>query len=96
MTADADGNHTVVFNVTGADYLCTYYIGSGEYTENVVMTTVKNGAEFDAYGYQFAEVVDGKATVTFEANSYKTHFYGCAYNIVNGAVSEVGATTVAP
>lgn len=94
VTADADGNHTVVFNVTGADYLCTYYIGSGEYTENVIMTTVKNGAEFYAYGYQFAEVVDGKATVTFEANSYKTHFYGCAYNIVNGAVSEVGATTV--
>lgn len=89
VTDDEEGNHVVVFDVVGATHVCAYDFGNADAVASVENATVKG----NQYGYSYIEVVDGKATVTFKKNDYKSYFYGCAYNVENGIVTEIGAKT---
>lgn len=94
-TLSEDGkNYTVVVNVTGATKVMGYNITHSDYNlSQFPLNVCVNGHKTSYYGYQMADVVDGQAVLTFAKNSYKKNYYVAAYNVSNGAVSNICKTS---
>ena len=93
---DAARTCTAVFSVTGSDKLvaqCGYDGGKASFEGNVITYAANKG---NSYSFKYADVVDGKATVTF-TNVYGTYMvvYATAYTVVDGAVTALAAETQA-
>ena len=93
---DAEGvNYTVTVNVTGATKVMGYNLTDSEYyQEQFPLNVCKNGHKASYYGYQMADVVDGKAVLTFAKSTYKKDYYVAAYNVTDGVVSAISAEFV--
>lgn len=99
-----DGEYTAVLSVTGATKVAGYHVStplnedgsvnveSEEYNNSYIAKNIvtKPGV---FYACQWADVVDGKVTVTFSQNDYKKDYYVWGYNVdEDGAVVELQAT----
>ena len=93
-----DGKYTAVLNVTGATKIVGWNqtaqedeeaeLSNRAYAAKYIVT--KTGTY---YSYQWVDVVDGKATVTFSKNDYKKDYYVWGYNVDSeGAVTGLQAT----
>lgn len=93
---DAEGkNYTVTVNVTGATKVMGYNIKQSDYnSEQFPLNVCKNGHKASYSGYQMADVVDGKAVLTFAKSTYKKDYYVAAYNVTDGVVSAISAEFV--
>lgn len=93
---DAEGkNYTVTVNVTGATKVMGYNIKHSDYnSEQFPLNVCKNGHKASYSGYQMADVVDGKAVLTFAKSTYKKDYYVAAYNVTDGVVSAISAEFV--
>ena len=99
-----DGVYTAVFSVKGAtkvvgNNMSTIYNEDGTIDEESeagnLAYAVKNIVSKPGvyYAYQWVDVVDGKATVTFNSSSYKKDYYVWGYNVdEDGAVIGLQAT----
>ena len=92
----ADKTYTAVFNVTGAAKLAgtnlTDNPDNREYNVNTYekYLVTKPGVY---YSFNWVDVVDGKATVTFAESTYKKDYFVWGYNVdENGAVTDIQAT----
>ena len=85
--------YTVTVSVNGATKVMGYnikYDPQNTYNwDNFPNTVCVNGHKASYYGYEMADVVDGKATLTFSYNSYKNDYYVAAYNVTDGVVSSM-------
>lgn len=94
----ADGNYTAVLNVTGATKIGGYNMTTQdeeEYEADNIASMSKNVATKAGvyYGFQWVDVADGKATVTFPENDYKKDYYVWGYNVdADGVVTSLSAT----
>lgn len=95
-TLSDDGkNYVVTVNVTGATKVMGYNITDNEDAKTSFLSNVcVNGHMTSFYGYQFADVTDGKAVLTFAKSMYKKNYYVAGYNVTNGEVSAVSANIV--
>lgn len=93
---DAEGkNYTVTVNVTGATKVMGYNLTHSDYYYGQFPLNVcKNGHKASYSGYQMADVVDGKAVLTFAKSTYKKDYYVAAYNVTDGVVSAISAEFV--
>lgn len=93
---DAEGkNYTVTVNVTGATKVMGYNLTHSDYYyEQFPLNVCKNGHKASYSGYQMADVVDGKAVLTFAKSTYKKDYYVAAYNVTDGVVSAISAEFV--
>lgn len=93
---DAEGkNYTVTVNVTGATKVMGYNITRSDSTsKQFPLNVCKNGHKASYSGYQMADVVDGKAVLTFAKSTYKKDYYVAAYNVTDGVVSAISAEFV--
>lgn len=91
-----DNVYTAVLNVTGATKLAGINASDDpEYREDNIAYYEKNLVTMPGvyYAFNWVDVVDGKATVTFTANSYKKDYFAWGYNVdENGAVADIQAT----
>ncbi len=90
---DAEGkNYTVTVKVAGASKVMGYNITHSEYNYGQFLVNVAvNGHKASYAGYQFVDVVDGEAVLTFAKNDYKKDYYVAAYNVENNVVSAISA-----
>ena len=84
MTKDADNNVTVVFNVTGASKIAVYPYYSSSLPAAFRVNIVSYGVTANYSSYAWADVVDGKATVTYQSSNDYVFF--SAYNVAAGEV----------
>lgn len=93
---DAEGTtYTVTVNVTGAAKVMGYNVTHSEYNlSSFPVNVAVNGHKTSYYGYQMADVVDGKAVLTFAKSTYKKDYYVAAYNVAEGVVSEISETSL--
>ena len=89
MTKDADNNVTAVFNVTGATKVAVYPYYSATQPAAFRLNVLSAGVTGNYTGMTFADVVDGKATVSFKSSNDNLFF--TAYNIEAEAVSSLMA-----
>ena len=87
MTKDADNNVTAVFNVTGATKVAVYPYYSATQPAAFRLNVLSAGVTGNYTGMTFADVVDGKATVSFKSSNDNLFF--TAYNIEAEAVSSL-------
>lgn len=91
----ADNMYTAVLNVTGATKIVGYNLSTNsneEYELNNINYFYKNiVTKTNKYSsYQWVDVVEGKATVTFKSSSSKKDYYVVGYNVDEaGVVTEV-------
>ena len=91
---DDDGkNYTVTVKVKGASKVMGYNITHSDYNYGQFPVNVAiNGHKASYSGYQFVDVVDGQAVLTFAKSQYKKDYYVAAYNVDNNVVSAISAT----
>ena len=86
MTKDAENNVTVVLNVTGA----TRVVGLPSYNgavQSAFLTNIMSyGVKMNYSSYAWAEVVDGKATLTYQSSNGYLVF--SAYNVYETSVTD--------
>lgn len=87
ITKDADNNVTAVFNVTGADKVVVYPYYSSSEPSAFRINILTSGVACNYNGYYYADVVDGKATVTYTSSN--DYLYYSAYNVVAEEVAEL-------
>ncbi|MBR5836320.1 MAG: hypothetical protein IKY66_09200 [Bacteroidales bacterium] len=99
-----DGTYTAVLSVTGATKIAGYNVSTPMNEDGTVdvESEAYNNAYISKYiatkpgvyySCQWADVVDGKATVTFSQSSYKKDYYVWGYNVdEDGAVVELQTT----
>jgi hypothetical protein len=90
ITKDADNNVTAVFNVTGASKVAVYPYYSANQPGAFRLNVLSAGVIGKYSGLTFADVVDGKATVTYNSSNDNLFFIG--YNVADGAVSGIMPT----
>jgi hypothetical protein len=95
VPTEVDGkikSYTVTVKVSGGAKVMGYNITNTESSQNTFFSNLcKNGHLASYYGYQFADVEDGKAVLTFDYNAYKKDYLVAAYNVEGGMVSAVSA-----
>lgn len=95
VPTEVDGkikSYTVTVKVSGGAKVMGYNITNSESSQNTFFSNLcKNGHLASYYGYQFADVEDGKAVLTFDYSSYKKDYLVAAYNVEDGMVSAVSA-----
>jgi hypothetical protein len=85
-------SYTVTVKVSGGAKVMGHNITNTESSQNTFFSNLcKNGHLASYYGYQFADVEDGKAVLTFDYNAYKKDYLVAAYNVEGGMVSAVSA-----
>ena len=89
MTKDADNNVTAIFNVTGATKVAVYPYYSASQPAAFRLNIISGGVAGNYSGMTFADVVDGKATVTFKTSN--DNLFYSAYNVEAEAVSSLMA-----
>ena len=92
-TANAN-EYTVTLNVAGASKVAVWSNYSG-YTSNFESSVVANAAGTAPSGYQFIDVVDGKAVATVANLGNYRCLYATAFEVTDGALSALAKTTLA-
>ena len=87
ITKDESNNVTAVFNVTGADKVVVYPYYSSSEPSAFRINIMTSGVACNYNGYYYADVVDGKATVTYTSSN--DYLYYSAYNVVAEEVAEL-------
>jgi len=89
---DDGTNYVLEVAVTGATKVMGYAITASETAlAEFVKKVTLNGHKASYNGYEMAAVVDGKATLTFEKNSYKANYYVAGLNVAENLVSAISA-----
>lgn len=85
----ADNKYTAVFNVTGATKIAGYNIGySASAASGMETNMAKQLGKYTQY--QWTDVVDGKATVTFSKNDRKADYIVYGYTVdADGALAKL-------
>lgn len=91
-TANAN-EYTVTFNVTGASKVAVWSSYSGS-KNNFESSIVANAAGTAPSGYQFVDVVDGKATATVKNLGNYRCLYATAFEVTDGELSAMAKTTL--
>ena len=91
-TANAN-EYTVTFNVTGASKVAVWSSYSGS-KNNFESSVVANAAGTAPYGYQFVDVVDGKATATVKNLGNYRCLYATAFEVTDGKLSAMAKTAL--
>ena len=87
ITKDENNNVTAVFSVEGADKVVVYPYYNGTEPSAFRINILTSGVACNYYGYYYADVVDGKATVTYTSSN--DYLYFSAYNVYEGEVVEL-------
>ena len=88
--SDDGTNYIIEVAVSGASRVMGYNITATDtYEATFYENVAENGHKLSYYGYEFADVVDGKATLTVKKNSYKKNYYVAGLNVTDGIVSAI-------
>ena len=85
--------YTVTLNVAGASKVAVWSNYSG-YKNNFESSVVANATGEAPSGYQFVDVVDGKAVATVAGLGNYKCFYATAFEVADGALSALAKTTL--
>lgn len=91
-TANAN-EYTVTFNVTGASKVAVWS-NYATYKNSFESSVVANAAGTAPYGYQFVDVVDGKATATVSSLGNYRCLYATAFEVTDGELSAMAKTSL--
>ena len=91
-TANAN-EYTVTFNVTGASKVAVWS-SYGNSMNNFESSVVANAAGTAPSGYQFVDVVDGKATATVKNLGNYRCLYATAFEVTDGKLSAMAKTAL--
>ena len=87
ITKDESNKVTAVFSVTGATKVVVYPYYSGSEPSAFRINILTSGVACNYNGYTYADVVDGKATVTYTSSN--DYLYYSAYNVSADAVLDL-------
>ena len=88
--SEVEGKCVVEVAVTGASKVMGYAVTANDSNlASFFVNVAKNGHKASYSGFEMADVVDGKATLTFTKSSYKPDYMVAALNVTDGVVSAV-------